>query len=63
MDNLVDEIDRMADEMKRQAGEKQVWAFIATYDKNGNLDWKAYDEDWNMLGSELVRFDSVRDEE
>jgi hypothetical protein len=59
MDDLRYKITEMVTEMKDEAGERRVWAFIATYDKNGNLDWKAYaanedDTDDVILGSEIV---------
>lgn len=66
MDDLKANISQMVAEMKDQAGERRVWAFIATYDANGALDWKAYaanedDTDDVMLGSEGIRFESVPD--
>lgn len=65
MSNVVNEIDRMVSELKEEGEGYEVWAFIATYDETGRLDWKAFatsdtDED-HTLGSEIVKFDSVRD--
>lgn len=64
-------LNEFAREMEREAGDREVWAFIATYDENGQFAWKAYalEEDEEgftgevMLGSKKVRFDSVRDDE
>lgn len=65
MSNLVNEIDGMVEAMKAQAGDKEVWAFIATYDETGNLDWKALATDDERgdytLGSPMVTFASVKD--
>lgn len=58
-------IKKFAAEMADAAGDREVWAFIATYDRNGELNWKAFgfDDDGGeiVLGSELVTFGSVND--
>jgi hypothetical protein len=58
-------LNNFANELTQQAGDKEVWAFIATYDSNGNLNWKAFangnDGEELVLGSELVTFESVKD--
>lgn len=63
-------LHEFANEMEREAGGREVWAFVATYDENGQFAWKAYatdvDEDGIhneiMLGSKKVKFASVKDE-
>jgi hypothetical protein len=57
-------IKEFAAEMSDAAGDREVWAFIATYDRNGELSWKAFgfdDGEDIVLGSELVTFGSVND--
>lgn len=58
-------IKEFAADMTAAAGDGQVWAFIATYDKHGELSWKAFGENEDgediILGSELVTFGSVND--
>ena len=34
-------LHEFANEMEREAGGREVWAFIATYDENGQFAWKA----------------------
>lgn len=63
-------LNNFANEVSREAAGREVWAFIATYDENGEFAWKAYatevDEDGIanevMLGSKKVKFSSVSDE-
>lgn len=62
-------LHEFANAVNVEAGGREVWAFIATYDENGEFAWKAYatdvDEDgvYNevMLGSKKVKFGSVED--
>jgi len=58
-------LNNFANELCQEADGKEVWAFIATYDRNGELSWKAFaetkDGDDIVLGSEKVSFDSVKD--
>ena len=64
MESLEGKIKEFAAEMTDAAGNREVWAFIATYDRNGKLDWKAFgfdDGEDIILGSELVTFGSVTD--
>lgn len=59
-------IDQFVAEMKELAGDDSVWAFVATYDQNGEFNWKAYavnealDADIG-LGSQTNLFDAVED--
>ena len=52
MSNVVNEIDRMVSEMKEEAEGLEVWAFIVTYDENGQLDWKALANEHTPEGGE-----------
>ena len=64
MESLEGKIKEFAAEMTDAAGNREVWAFIATYDRNGELAWKAFgfdDGEDIILGSELVTFGSVND--
>lgn len=58
-------IKKFAEEMTDEAGGREVWAFVATYDRHGFLNWKAFGFDADgvdiVLGSELVNFGSVND--
>lgn len=60
-------LNNFANELEREAGDREVWAFIATYDERGEFAWKAYadaDDLGNVatLGSKMVKFESVKDE-
>lgn len=57
-------LQNFAAEMVSEAGGREMWAFIATYDRNGELNWKAFgfdDGEDIVLGSEMVTFGSVND--
>lgn len=58
-------LSNFANELTREAGDSEVWAFIATYDEHGELNWKALAETQDgediVLGSKLVTFASVKD--
>ena len=58
-------LNSFANELCHEADGKEVWAFIATYDKNGEFAWKGLgfnDEGEDIvLGSDKVTFGSVTD--